>query len=108
MLRLLLLPCAESSRPAGRCCILRGHSQAPCPTLCACRQGAARDMLALGTLANGWTGTATQPSTSSGQGRANGGHWSCAGGQTEQGFLPRARSTQHWASRSCETEPPRP
>ncbi|GFH13795.1 hypothetical protein HaLaN_09745 [Haematococcus lacustris] len=44
----------------------------------------------LGTLANWWTGTATQPSTSSGQGRVSGAHWSCAGGNTEQGFLPRA------------------
>ncbi|GFH06826.1 uncharacterized protein HaLaN_01530 [Haematococcus lacustris] len=30
------------------------------------------------------------------------------GGHTEQGFLPRAGNTQHWASRSCETEHPRP
>ncbi|GFH24557.1 hypothetical protein HaLaN_22375 [Haematococcus lacustris] len=31
-----------------------------------------------------------------------------AGGHTEQGFLARAWSTQQWASRSCETEHPRP
>ncbi|GFH08745.1 hypothetical protein HaLaN_03762 [Haematococcus lacustris] len=31
-----------------------------------------------------------------------------AGGHTEQGILPRAKSTHHWVSRSCETERPRP
>ncbi|KAJ9525510.1 hypothetical protein QJQ45_003257 [Haematococcus lacustris] len=62
----------------------------------------------LGSWASGWTGIATQPSTSSGQGRASGAHWSCAGGNTEEDFLPRARNTLHWASRCCESEPPRP
>ncbi|GFH19118.1 hypothetical protein HaLaN_16018 [Haematococcus lacustris] len=62
----------------------------------------------LGTLANGWTGTAMQPSTSSGQGRASGAHWSCAGGNTEERLLPRGRRTQHWASKSCVIEHPRP
>ncbi|GFH07274.1 hypothetical protein HaLaN_02056 [Haematococcus lacustris] len=40
---------------------------------------------------------ASQSSTSSRLGRASGAHWSCAGGNTKQGFPPRAKSTQHWA-----------
>ncbi|GFH06417.1 hypothetical protein HaLaN_01044 [Haematococcus lacustris] len=62
----------------------------------------------LGTLVNRWAGTARQPSTPNEQGRPHSGHWSCAGGNTEERLLPRARRTQHWASRSCETEHPRP
>ncbi|KAJ9517994.1 hypothetical protein QJQ45_004335 [Haematococcus lacustris] len=35
-------------------------------------------------------------------------HWSCVFRNTKQRLLPRARGTQQWASRSCETEHPRP
>ncbi|GFH28540.1 hypothetical protein HaLaN_27049 [Haematococcus lacustris] len=48
------------------------------------RPGQVQHRLLRSAWSKRWTGTATQPSTSSGQGKASGAHWSCAGGHTEE------------------------
>ncbi|KAJ9515820.1 hypothetical protein QJQ45_008704 [Haematococcus lacustris] len=56
---------------------------------------------------DGWTETATQLSTSSGQGRPHNAQWSSAGGQAEQGAPALGREYLHQSYKKLRDQAPK-